>query len=239
MTAATLTLTCRKCGHAGPLEDFVKAKRSKYGRDRICKPCVAAHVRRWARDNPEKVKAAAARWTQANPERRREINRVWAQKNYVPRPRVKFTEEEMKQRRRDQDQRRYEKERARRVAQAREWAAANPDRAREIARFAAQRRRQRLAVGRFGSIEPAVLAAKIAFWGDRCWICHGEWSQIDHVKPVARGGRHLLANLRPICGHCNRRKSARWPLSDVTALAERIRHERTLGGRVPISRSGA
>lgn len=45
-----------------------------------------------------------------------------------------------------------------------------------------------------------------------CWICGiDSWDEIDHVKPIARGGPHILANLRPACRNCNRRKSATWP----------------------------
>lgn len=45
-----------------------------------------------------------------------------------------------------------------------------------------------------------------------CWMCGGQPETIDHVKPLAKGGPHLLANLRPACLACNSRKSDRWPL---------------------------
>lgn len=44
-----------------------------------------------------------------------------------------------------------------------------------------------------------------------CWVCGGTPTEVDHVKPLAAGGLHGLANMRPICGPCNRRKSAKWP----------------------------
>lgn len=50
-----------------------------------------------------------------------------------------------------------------------------------------------------------------------CWVCGGPKDQVDHVKPLAAGGAHLLANLRPICAPCNRRKSAQWPWPLVAA----------------------
>lgn len=55
------------------------------------------------------------------------------------------------------------------------------------------------------------LAAKVAYWGHRCWICRGPFEAIDHVKPLAKLGPHMLANLRPICTACNTRKRDRWP----------------------------
>jgi 5-methylcytosine-specific restriction endonuclease McrA len=44
-----------------------------------------------------------------------------------------------------------------------------------------------------------------------CWICGGEWAEVDHVKPLAKGGAHCLANLRPICRSHNASKADTWP----------------------------
>lgn len=56
------------------------------------------------------------------------------------------------------------------------------------------------------------LASKVTYWGGRCWICGGNWNAIDHVKPLARGGSHMLCNLRPICTGCNSKKGSKWPI---------------------------
>jgi 5-methylcytosine-specific restriction endonuclease McrA len=52
-----------------------------------------------------------------------------------------------------------------------------------------------------------------------CWLCGGPREQVDHVKPIAAGGSHILANLRPICGSCNQKKWATWPLNGALARA--------------------
>lgn len=56
------------------------------------------------------------------------------------------------------------------------------------------------------------LAMKLLYWGNRCWICNVSnpdcW---DHVKPLSKGGLHILANLRPACRSCNAKKHAKWP----------------------------
>ena len=46
-----------------------------------------------------------------------------------------------------------------------------------------------------------------------CWICGRSDTRLeaDHVKPVAVGGAHVLANLRPACRSCNARKGKKWP----------------------------
>lgn len=65
------------------------------------------------------------------------------------------------------------------------------------------------------------LADKMGFWGNRCWMCHGPFEAVDHVKPIAKGGPHILANLRPTCRACNTAKHARWPLAEVLRVVER------------------
>lgn len=67
------------------------------------------------------------------------------------------------------------------------------------------------------------VAARMSYWGNCCWICSGPFESIDHLKPIAKGGWHILANLRPTCRSCNNRKSARWPLTPalLTAIRER------------------
>ncbi len=43
-------------------------------------------------------------------------------------------------------------------------------------------------------------------------MCGGPFEEVDHVKPIAKGGWHALANLRPACFRCNNQKSDKWPV---------------------------
>ena len=46
----------------------------------------------------------------------------------------------------------------------------------------------------------------MARWGDKCFHCGGEWSEIDHYPtPVSRGGHHTLETVVPSCAPCNQR----------------------------------
>jgi 5-methylcytosine-specific restriction endonuclease McrA len=56
------------------------------------------------------------------------------------------------------------------------------------------------------------LEGKFTYWNNCCWVCGDPADEVDHVKPLAVGGKHMLCNLRPICISCNRRKHGRWPL---------------------------
>ena len=56
------------------------------------------------------------------------------------------------------------------------------------------------------------LLDRFEMFGNRCWLCGtDEGIQVDHVKPLSRGGPECLSNVRPICGSCNKRKSNEWP----------------------------
>lgn len=66
------------------------------------------------------------------------------------------------------------------------------------------------------SFTPAQLQARWDYYGNRCWICRAPATCTDHVKPIAKGGPHMLANLRPACGTCNSSKGAEWPLRSVS-----------------------
>lgn len=59
------------------------------------------------------------------------------------------------------------------------------------------------------------LAARLSMFAG-CWICGADISEemhVDHVKPLSKGGPHMLSNLRPACPECNIRKGAQWPLA--------------------------
>lgn len=111
---------------------------------------------------------------------------------------------------------------------ASEWRKANPERRKQIVAASAKRRhelsperRREVWRRRHAAIKRGVavyqftasdVALKVAYWGSACWVCRSPYQAIDHVKPLKKGGPHMLANLRPICTSCNTRKLDRWPL---------------------------
>lgn len=91
----------------------------------------------------------------------------------------------------------------------RAWKAANREFVREASvRHGGVRRARMLgtAVVEFSADQ---LAARVSMFGC-CWMCGAPWTEIDHVKPLSKNGPHILANLRPACTPCNRRKSSTW-----------------------------
>lgn len=73
-----------------------------------------------------------------------------------------------------------------------------------------QKRRVRVARGYVYDYAPEQIAARMAYFGHKCWMCGDPATALDHVKPVSKGGSDCPANFRPACKSCNSRKGARW-----------------------------
>lgn len=97
----------------------------------------------------------------------------------------------------------------------RRWAIANPERARDSGRRSRHRRRARLKEVQFIDFTLEQFEQRMAYYGHACYLkldcCTGEFDHVDHVKPIAKLGPHILANLRPACQPCNLRKAGKWP----------------------------
>ena len=59
------------------------------------------------------------------------------------------------------------------------------------------------------------LLQRMAYFGNKCYMCGGPFEHVDHVKPLSKGGPHMLSNLRPACGSCNCSKGSKWPLPSL------------------------
>lgn len=214
--------TCRK-GHPLTPEN----RRPDGGSCRICRRMAARA--RYARD--DKQKQANRAWRVANPERVKEHRR-----RTMAKPEVRAKKREWNERNLDKNreykrrafQKDPEKERARMRAflakqrledpqaayrKTRAWIEANPERARETRRKSYARRRD----ARSLPFTADQLAARMSYFGNKCWMCDGPFEHVDHVKPLARGGWDALMNLRPACRRCNSSKNAAWPLEKVIA----------------------
>lgn len=90
-------------------------------------------------------------------------------------------------------------------------------------RRAAARRARKLSTT-IVKFTPGQLQQRLSMFGFRCWMCNGEMEAIEHVKPLAAGGAHVLANLRPACKSCNSRKGSRWrsPGQDMAAFLRTV-----------------
>lgn len=180
-------------------------------RETARKKKAAEKTARWRAAHPDQVRAyreqfkeRAAAWREAHREEAAEYSRQWRRANPGDtRNRTTARDREY--------QRRYREAHAERIAaQVREWKAANPERLAQLRKENDLRRRALKAGSNAEGILAQLIAEKMTFYGNRCIYCGGPFEHVDHVKPLARSGQHLLAWLRPSCGPCNLRKGARW-----------------------------
>lgn len=157
--------------------------------------------------------AARYRWKAANLERHREYQRQW----WTPEKKLAYSRRWIAA----NPERNRAKSRRWRLAnpeKVREWFAAHPDYEREWksanrerTRAKDHRRRARLAQADARTLAPQDYR-RLAF-GRPCQLagplCTGASETVDHVIPIARGGRHAIGNLIPACDWCNKSKGDR------------------------------
>ena len=160
-----------------------KDPQDKHGGFWRCRVRLKEHTRRWEA-------------TPSGRERKRERDRVYRQRHA----------EAISERRRIKRAENPEPNRQR----VREWAQANPDRARALSARTQQRRRARKA-----HVVSGPWTRDQVWLRDegRCWICGGPLSpenwHVDHVIPISRGGPDTFENVRAAHPACNIRKGAR------------------------------
>jgi 5-methylcytosine-specific restriction endonuclease McrA len=89
----------------------------------------------------------------------------------------------------------------------------NPDKVREFTQRRAGRKLDKLPYGTIPKLRTAQ--------GDKCAICCTKLKgkgHVDHIVPLARGGRHAPRNLQILCPPCNLHKSDRDPIAHMQSL---------------------
>lgn len=182
--AAQESKTCLRCKQSLPHDRFHRDKNRKDGRYPYCKRCHIAEV--------------SAR--QSDPARR-------ARKRDYDRDRVARLKDKL----REQYRANYVQKRAVKIANATRWASANPEKRRLIKQSYRHRRRavERDGMGWKELRDWKANQPKVCHW---CSIDCAVGYVVDHVQPLAKGGKHEAHNLVISCRPCNARKSARDPV---------------------------
>jgi 5-methylcytosine-specific restriction endonuclease McrA len=190
------TKRCTKCGADKPLSDFKPDPRYKGGYTTWCKPCLKAYQAEHHLKNAEKRHERSnartrERWAN-DPDYRKRKNAQKAAVRSKPEEQAKH---------RIWDKARYERNKL------------APDyrinrRPKDRIHSAKRRAWKKNNGGTFTLEEWQALCEK---YGNKCLKCGatGILLHADHVIPLARGGRNDIHNLQPLCGKCNRLKSAK------------------------------
>jgi 5-methylcytosine-specific restriction endonuclease McrA len=141
----------------------------------------SASIAKWEKANPEKVRAAGANYRKANPEKCRAKVAEWYKAN-------------------------LEKYRA----NGAKWQKENPE---KIAVSGSKRRAAKYANTPLNEMLTSTEWLAILAQADgHCAYCGKEAKlTLDHVIPLAKGGKHAIDNVVPACLHCNASKGARTP----------------------------
>lgn len=160
-------------------------------------------VARYRAANPEKVQAYrdknsayysayAIEWAKSNPERRAEIARRHEQKPH----------------RRMRSARLTVAQKAQRVKSSRKWQIANPGAVR------ASSSNRRALIKSFGRLTRGIVRKLMRLQRGLCPNCEVEITHdyhVDHIEPLARGGKNVDANVQLLCPTCNIKKGAKDP----------------------------
>jgi 5-methylcytosine-specific restriction endonuclease McrA len=212
---------CSVCAIEKSLKDFNWRNKAKGWHRPECRSCQkAAYTKARAKD-PAAYNAATAerkrKWRAAHPYAGKEW---YAEHREKERARCRNRSEEYRERARVRSRLWYQAHRQHHRELMKVWVernrekireymrlycARNPERSREHCR----RRRARKLSRQLAYFTAKELDARMSVFGYCCAYCSGPFEEVDHAIPLARGGAHCLANLRPACRACNRRKSAK------------------------------
>ena len=194
------TCTPDECQNKGP-------------RGGLCKPCANAKALRSYYANLESRRAYNKAWREANYEYDKQRQRDW----------YKANTEYFENRYRANRETLLERKRQQRAANpggeskhSREWRKRNPERWALRNRENQRRRRGE---------KPVSYTAIIAEHGMVCHLCGGDIAgledlHMDHVIPLARGGKHSAENIRPAHAVCNMRKGIKIVATELRAVLD-------------------
>ena len=196
---------CNKCGESKPLDQFHKSPKSKDLLKSTCKPCACAITRKWHADNRARASARSREYRAANPNAEVARGRKYRVANA----------ERVRRRRREYRAANLDSVRER----GRIWAESNPDRVKAYMRQwqvanpeALQLHQRRRRARKVGNGVFVVTVEEIRrMLGQPCYLCNNAQSTaIDHIIPIAKGGRHSIGNLLGSCRLCNLRKGTKF-----------------------------
>jgi 5-methylcytosine-specific restriction endonuclease McrA len=167
----------------------------------------------WAAANVQRKREADRVWYEANRERHHETHLAWLARNEE---RIKAwrraywiaNKERLAPTNSARNRRRYALDPAFRESRSACSAAHRrqyPERHAQLVRLREARKRGTCPGFPLAS---DILEQRASVFGFACAYCRGQFETWDHVKPLASGGKHCLANLRPACKSCNSSKGA-------------------------------
>lgn len=195
------TKTCTKCQTEKSVSQFYMA-RGKYVSS--CKECQLLQRKQYYINNKETVKVKRAAYQKAHLAEQYVHNQSWRKRNV--------------EKVREAGRRQYAANIEHRRAIKNAWKLQNPEAIKSaLERYRlnhlpkmAEKSHKRRAKLRGNGVFQVTEKELIRLYASPCAHCGTmENVTIDHIIPVARGGRHSIGNLQPLCLSCNSSKNAK------------------------------
>jgi len=179
---------CRKCG---------AVDRTKSG---ACRSCQKQAVLRYQRSNPDRVKATAKKYYDKNKCKRVAAAYAWNRQNPD-----KFKKNEAKWREKNKDYIRIK---------AKEWQLKNPEKVKHMRIRGDHNRRTRL-LSNGGELSSGIVKKLLNAQKGKCACCGKSLKggyHLDHIIPLALGGKNSDDNVQLLTPKCNLKKGAKHPI---------------------------
>lgn len=181
--------TCSKCKKTQPVSEFHRNKTKKDGLSIYCKSCNCAYGRKWYKENTEYALKRIRKWQEENPEKEAERQRKWRKENPG-----KDAERQRKWR---------EENPGKDAERARKWREENPEKEAERKRRNNHKRRAAVHI-------PYDFNQAYAEYKGICVVCQEPVPRyeatVEHLYPITKGGKDVLANVGPSHKACNQQK---------------------------------
>lgn len=206
---------CNTCGVVLGIENFRKMSSNKNMPRSMCKKCTSKSNNEYYKKNSEKVLETQRQWRLRNPEKVKEIYKKSNKKRYKNSPEY-FKEknrlwrlrnpEKFRESKNNNNRKRYSKNPEKFREKSREYRRNNPE------KIKAQKHKYRVRkkeVG--GSFTTEQLNHCLAFFGGCCAYTGEQLGgyDLDHIKPISKGGTSFIYNLVPTTATANRSKGAK------------------------------
>lgn len=195
------TKTCTKCQTEKSVDLFHLCRNKPIA---VCKECKKSYGRQYYIDNKETVKVKRAAYQKAHRPEQYAHTQAWRKRNL----------EKM----REAGRRQYANNVEHRRAVKNAWRLENPEaiktylkryRVQHLPKMAEKAHKYR-ARKRSNGVYQVSEKELIKLYSSPCIACGTtERVTVDHIIPIARGGRHSIGNLQPLCLSCNSSKNAK------------------------------
>ena len=205
--------TCTKCGTEKPVSEYGKHAMGKGGLNPVCKICRNKKTREWAEKNRERKRATSIEWNKNNKERLKSAKIRYLGSTKGKAKSIEYSKD-------------YRKNNPIKVKDAlNKWRTENALKIKEYSytyrsqhkseRCVLQKNRHARKLAAGGCLSKDIASKLFSLQRGTCACCGlplGDNYHLDHIMPLALGGRNEDSNIQLLRQRCNNQKHAKHPV---------------------------